>query len=425
MEKRACILFSAVFMVSAVAMADKGGDGGKLKSSSPAGAEVTVEQKTAEVLSKFIVNKNRQMQEIARKNRIMVSPRITAFVQAMQKGESWKEVSVIFKDIQSRSGQYKQGTRDLRIHSALWSGPVIEMGGGYEIFNKWNPALLDLYATELISVIPDGSVYFGGTDPGRFAITPYLAARENNKTIIITQNALADNTYMDYLHAVYDGKISLPARDDISQMFSCYIDRVRLGKLPKDSGIKIKDGKVKITGVKAIMAINGMIAQNIFDSNKDKYRFFVEESYVISWMRQYLEPCGMIMALNSEPVTLTDEAIAANDAYWQKLIQKLKAISAFETDVMARKVVSKARTSIGRLYVFHKKYTAAEHAFKEAIMLSPANDEPTIQLAQMYFDAGKSNEARKLLIHYITFNPGNKTVPDFMGAMSEKQKQSK
>jgi hypothetical protein len=411
------ILLGAVFMVSLPSMADKGADGEALKSSAQPGKTVIAEQKTADVLSKFIVNKNKQIREIVSRHKIIVSPRIAAFVQAMQKGESWKDVSAIFKDIQSRSGQYKQGTRDLRIHNILWSGPVLEMGGAYEIFKKWNPALLDLYATELISVIPDGSVYFGGTDPGRFVITAYLSARENSKTIIMTQNALADNTYMDYLHTAYDDRMTLPTGDDISQMFACYVDKIRLGKLPKNSGIKFEDGKVKITGVAAVMAINSMIAHNIFDNNKSKYRFFVEESYPIPWMRQYLEPCGMIMALNSEPVTLTDKAIAANDAYWQKLISKLQAESGFDTDVMAREAFSKARTSIAGIYAFHKKYTAAEHAYKEAIMLSPANDGPVIQLAKMYLKTGKGSQAHELMSGYIKTHPESKRCKAFLRSL--------
>lgn len=49
------------------------------------------------------------------------------------------------------------------------------------------------------------------------------------------------------------------------------------------------------------MQINATLSRNIFDNNKATHDFYVEESYVIPWMYDYLTPHGMIMKLNREP----------------------------------------------------------------------------------------------------------------------------
>ena len=49
------------------------------------------------------------------------------------------------------------------------------------------------------------------------------------------------------------------------------------------------------------MAINGILAKWIFDWNKEKHAFYVEESYVIPWwMYPYLRPAGVIMKIERE-----------------------------------------------------------------------------------------------------------------------------
>jgi len=50
--------------------------------------------------------------------------------------------------------------------------PVHETRGAYE-FCDWEPGLLERYANGILGSIPSGSVYFGGTDPGRFVITMF------------------------------------------------------------------------------------------------------------------------------------------------------------------------------------------------------------------------------------------------------------
>jgi hypothetical protein len=66
-----------------------------------------------------------------------------------------------------------------------------------------------MFHEPVLAAIPNGSIYFGGTDFGRFVITTVNELQEPPTIFCITQNALADNTYAAHLRAVYGDRIWL------------------------------------------------------------------------------------------------------------------------------------------------------------------------------------------------------------------------
>jgi len=80
------------------------------------------------------------------------------------------------------------------------------------------------------------------------------------------------------------------------------------------------NGKVQVSGQVAVMEINGLLAKVIFDQNP-KCGFYVEESFPLDWMYPHLEPHGLILKLNREPLTtLSDEIIERDRDYWMKYL---------------------------------------------------------------------------------------------------------
>ena len=58
------------------------------------------------------------------------------------------------------------------------------------------------------------------------------------------------------------------------------------------------------------MEINGLLAKIIFDKNPDR-EFYIEESFPLDWMYPYLEPHGLIMKINRQPLSeLSDEIVS-------------------------------------------------------------------------------------------------------------------
>ncbi len=285
--------------------------------------------------------------------------------------------------------------------------PIHETWGAYE-FCDWNPALLEQYAEGILGSIPAGSVYFGGTDPGRFVITMYSETSKDPNVVVltpkfvITQNALVDTRYAEYLRLTQGDRLWLPStndvRDALQQCINDIRDRQRRGeRLGPDEQVV---GSNTVRGVTAVMNINGIITRMIFDHNKEKHPFFVEESYVIAWMYPYMEPHGLILKLNKESLKELDPAVVAQDRkFWDGLTQELLADRRFLGNESAQKTYSKLRSAIGGLYVYRHMTNEAEAAFKQALDLCPISPEANYRLAQLYQQSNRFDDAIAVMQH--------------------------
>jgi tetratricopeptide (TPR) repeat protein len=243
------------------------------------------------------------------------------------------------------------------------------------------------------------TVLFGGTDPGRFCptymifcesfIPPHKRRDEHfdrRDVYIITQNALADGTYLQYIRAhynrstqidppffqevfrgekerelnyrtnllarmfspldtfflglgrrieerrraegVYPSKeISTPSNEDSGRAFQEYLDdaqrRMKLGQLKPGEDIKIVENRMQVQGQVAVMSINGLLTKVIFDKNPD-HEFYVEESFPLDWMYPHLEPFGIIMKINRKPLQeMSEQMIARDHLFWSLYSDRL------------------------------------------------------------------------------------------------------
>lgn len=248
--------------------------------------------------------------------------------------------------------------------------------------------------------MPKDTILFGGTDPGRFNPTymifaeSFIPARckprnptfDRRDVYLITQNALADGTYLNYIRAHYNRSAQVdppffqemlrPRRekelnlytnwvaravrplDRAMQSFGAAVERRRrergvyppreihtptplesvqcydeymrdawmrrsLGQLRPGEEVTERDGKVSVTGQVAVMAINGLLCKVIFDQNPD-HEFFIEESFPLDWMYPHLTPHGIIMKINREPLTeLPEDVLRRDHEFWRQYSERL------------------------------------------------------------------------------------------------------
>ncbi len=243
------------------------------------------------------------------------------------------------------------------------------------------------------------AVLFGGTDPGRFNPTymifcesftppskkPMDPAFDRRDVYLITQNALADGTYLNYIRAHYNrsaqkdppffqellrtrqdvernstnllskmaapvdrfftklgdrieqrrrlegvyprNEIITPSPEDSYQCYNDYIYdaqvRSQRGQLKPGEDVKVVDGRAQVSGQVAVMAINALLCKIIFDKNPG-HEFFIEESFPLDWMYPYLSPFGIIMKINREPLTeMTEEAVRLDHEFWRQYSTRL------------------------------------------------------------------------------------------------------
>lgn len=243
------------------------------------------------------------------------------------------------------------------------------------------------------------AILFGGTDPGRFCptymifcesfIPPRCKPRDpkfdRRDVYIITQNALADHTYLNYIRAHYnrsaqedpyffselvrsekevqqqrtnllarmllpldrfftglgariekqrrlDGvyppkEIHTPTPRESQTAFEEYVldaqRRLQLNQLKPGEDVRIIDQRVQVSGQVAVMAINGLLTKVIFDQNPN-HEFYVEESFPLDWMFPHLTPFGIIMKINRQQVPeITEEMMQKDHQFWRKYSERL------------------------------------------------------------------------------------------------------
>lgn len=219
------------------------------------------------------------------------------------------------------------------------------------------------------------AIFFGGTDPGRFVPTYMIySAKVRPDVYLITQNALADNTYMNVMRDLYGDQIWIPSPLDTQRAFGEYRQR---------KGLEGSTGKIEVQGTLNVMIVNEILARMIFDNNQYRTEtktdettrstgsavvyedpvidtqtglppqrsFYVEESFALAWMYPYLTPHGLIMKLNNVPTPITEEMIKNDTDFWAWYSDRLLNDNKFMRDASARRSFSKLRSALAGLYV--------------------------------------------------------------------------
>ncbi len=265
------------------------------------------------------------------------------------------------------------------------------------------------------------AVFFGGTDPGRFVPTYMIySAHYRSDVYLITQNALADNTYMNVMRDLMGDSIWIPSQQDSNYAFQKYVEDVRSGRVAAGAEVSFEGGRVSVQGVQGVMTINGILARMIFEANKEKHDFYVEESYVIPWMYPYLTPHGLIMKINRDTVAeLTPEMIKNDRDFWNWYTPRLLGNKKFHRDVVARKTFSKLRSAIAGVYAYRRLFDESQHAFQQAIDLYPLSPEANFRLADIYMQQFRFSQAREVIEEFLKGDPENDKVGEFLNQIKD------
>ena len=289
------------------------------------------------------------------------------------------------------------------------------------------------------------ALFFGGTDPGRFVPTYMIYCPQVRPDVyLITQNALADNTFMAVTRDLYGDQLWIPSALDSNRAFNDYVEAIKSGKINASADVKMEGGRVQVQGVGGVMQINGILCRQIFDHNQyitevktdeatrqsgaavvpedpvgpdgslRKRDFYVEESYAIAWMYPYLTPHGLIMKLNNEPTALTPEMIKNDHEFWDWYVNRLVGDQKFIRDIVARKTFSKLRSAIAGLYAARGNVAEAEYAFKQSIKLYPLSPEAVFRLADLYMRMQRFEESRKVISEFAAQDVHNESTGGFL-----------
>jgi hypothetical protein len=419
-------------------------------------------------LQTFFAAKERHARKLTRDRKPETSPDVWAYFDAGIKGD-WTEVKRLWKDLSRRSGQYTNSKLDESVRTLAWS-PLLEAELAYEGFSQLDVKFVDAFARDVIDSIPRGSIYFGGTDYGRGLITALCKSHADaDPFFTVTQNALADGSYLEYLREIYGKRLVMPTDADSKKSFDAFIAEAaaRSEKGEPISGVNVskdENGKYQVTGQMAVMGINALIARTIFDANP-KQEFYIEESFALEWMYPHLSPNGLIMKINRQPVAeMTTAMVEKDNDYWRKQLARwigdwlkmetpLKTICEFAERVYVevnleefkgdqdfamadrryspQSIFSKLRTAQAGVYAWRAKHAAtpgnrermteaADFAFRQAFALCPWGHQAVFRYEEFLNGQNRKDEALLLVEASAQTNPGDKRLRQHAEALKEK-----
>ena len=298
--------------------------------------------------------------------------------------------------------------------TALWAGPVIEFTETIGMLHPdasrreashMSPSNAIAFGREVLACLPEGAIYFGGTDGGRFLPQSAFDLRPRKGVSIITQNALADPNYMKVVRARFGETMSVPTTQDVSRAFQTFDDDATIGRYVPSGKRKRVGGRMQVEGVQNVMYINGLLVRQVIESNPNR-PVFVEESYQIKWMAPHLVPHEMILRFNREPKRLTRAEAEAAIAYWEKRIPEILATSEPE-GAAYRRLWSKLCAGQAGVVAHHGHREEALRLFDLGLRIFPESTEGITRKLAFLFDIKQYERALEVLDEvkeHFTFN---------------------
>jgi hypothetical protein len=270
-------------------------------------------------------------------------------------------------------------------------------------------------------------VYVGGTDPGRFIPTLLNETGDGERHVVLTQNALADGTYTEYLRFLYGDRMTTLTPEDSQRAFQDYMAdaQKRLAhdeQFPDEpkqvrpgEDLHTTDGRVQASGQVSVMLINEKLFQMIMDKNPD-LSFALEESFPFKSTYANAAPLGPIMELRVPDAQKTFTADAAAQAvdYWRTASQSLPTSSNNPGDSEVLNTYSKMAATQARLLEDHNFTAEAEQAFHLATDMGPSN--PEAVLPYVLFLTGQKRFAEAVPVIETAANgaPDNQQFRDLL-----------
>ena len=419
-------------------------------------------------LKEFFADKELQVQALVQRERRELPQEAREYFEAAANGD-WATMIERYSDLR-QLWQDDEAETNLALRGTILAA-AFETRWGYQEATQWAEKYFRSFARDIIDSIPRGSIYFGGTDPGRFVITAFSRSHPaGDPFFTVTQNALADGSYLAYLREMYGGKIYTPNSEESQKAFQEYLadaqKRLEENKLKPGEDVSTEDGKVQVSGQVAVMSINGLLAKVIFEQNPSR-EFYIEESFPLDWMHPHLSPHGLVMKIHREPLTeLSAETVGKDHAFWlqylapilgpwlkestsvkelcdfaeQAFVRKdwkgFKGDPQFVQNPPACKTFSKLRSSQGGNYAWRaanaqsepekeRMKKAADLAFRQAFALCPYSPEAIFRYTNLLVDGGRLDEAILIAETAIKIEPGNRQLRNLVSELQRMKTQRK
>ncbi len=375
----------------------------------------TAEQIVTSKVSQFGRNRRELVRGIGRRLKKEVPPEVEKFFDAIETG-NWEEIKAQWEPLARWSGQYERSTNHWHELDPFWPS-VLDAYGVAEQAHEWPAQKLLDYGNAILDSLRPGMVYVGGTDNGRW-IPELLNETSGDQHIVVTQNALADAQYLEFVNTLYGDRFSALTPEDSQAAFQAYVADAQK-RLEHDQqfpdepkqirpgeDVKMVDGKVQVSGQTSVMGINEKLLQTLMQKNPD-LSFAVEESFPLRGTYPGALPLGPLMELGASggQNEFTAERAQQSLQYWQNTAQQVLTDPEAVDSPAVLKSYSHDTVAAANLLASHNFPAEAEQAYRLGTQLWPGNPESVGGLADLLAQNGRENEARQLLENFARQYP--------------------
>ena len=375
----------------------------------------TAEEIVAGKLSQFTRSRRELARAMAKRKGARVPVEVERFFDSLESG-NWPEIDSQFNALGKQSGQYEGSTHSPEL-DPVWNA-VLDAYGAAEQVHEWPAQKLLDYGNAILDSLRPGMVYVGGTDNGRWIPELLNETSGGEEHVIVTQNAMADGRYVEYMNTLYGDRLATLTEEDSQRAFRDYVSdaQKRLEhdqqfpdepkQLRHGEDVKIIDGKVQVSGQIAVMSINEKLLQALMTKNPD-LSFAIQESFPFKGTYSDALPLGPLMELNAGggQNSFTAERAAEFLDYWQTAARKVFADPETIGSTYALKSYSHDAVAAANLLAAHDFGVEAEQAYRLANQLWPENPESVGGLADLLVQSGRESEARGLLEEFTRQHP--------------------
>lgn len=364
-------------------------------------ATASPEEIVAAKLDQFVRGRRALVLALALEAGIPVPAEVEQFFDLAARGQ-WAEAEALYAALEVRR-ERGGGAGDLsRLRPAM-----LETIGVHEAVRDWPAQALLNYGSAILETLPPGAVYLGGSDPGRFIPTLLNETTDGDRHVVLTQNALADQTYLDYARFLYGDQVATLTADDSQRAFQGYMadaaqrlahDQQFPGEpkqvRPGEDIQRTDDGRIQVGGQVAVMAINERLLKTLMEKNPE-VPFAMEESYPFASLYEGATPRGPLVELragNGEAVMDPARATESLD-YWRERTQQVLSDPETSDSTEARTAYARQVLAQAGLMQQHQLPGEAEQAFLLANELAPGNPEAVLRYVGLLTEQQRITDA--------------------------------
>jgi tetratricopeptide (TPR) repeat protein len=405
--------------------------GASSHSSTAFASRQTPQEIVAGKVMKFGKNRRELAHAMAKRLNVKVPDEVERFFDAVEGGR-WDEIEAAHKALLEDEKQLNQ-PKSAELHE-FWR-PIQETWGAAREAQNWPAQRLLDYGNAILDSLRPRMIYAGGTDPGCFIPTMMNETGDGDKHIVLTQNALADGTYLKYLDVLYGDQMATLTQDDSQRAFQDYLAdaQKRLqhdqqfpnepAQLKPGEDVKVVDGKVQVSGQVAVMAINEKLFQMLMDKNPDAL-FAMEESFPFKSMYGAASPLGPVIEMGppQQQSDLNATQAAQSVDYWQTAAQQLLSDPETPEGSDARKAYSKLISSQAGLLADHGLPAEAEQEFRIALQLTPESPEAVFRYINLLLSQSRVADALPIVENAIKAAPDNEQLQGLRNNLNDLKK---